>query len=123
MNGVFGTFLARFSYVLTGRGGCGRIYGRRPSRARVADVRDEVQEFIEFVEDTDDSGARERVLKHLRSTKFVIACQLPTSDIEDDGYDANDTLLSYFEKHCGGMIQADGEGFYDGNSLVVKLES
>jgi len=28
----------------------------------------------------------------------------------------------YFVQHNGGMIQADGEGFYEGNKVIVALE-
>jgi hypothetical protein len=43
-------------------------------------------------------------------------------DIDDDGYDANGEFLRYFVDHCGGMIQADSEGFYEGSTIVVELE-
>jgi hypothetical protein len=84
-------------------------------------MREEVAEFVELVKDY-HSVATQLVLKHLAATKFIIACQLPTSDIEDDGYDANGEFLSFFVERCGGMIQADGEGFYDKNKVVVPLK-
>lgn len=61
------------------------------------------------------------MLRHLGQTRFTVACQLPTSDIDDDGYDAVGAFLEYFVTHSGGMIQADGEGFYRGNRLIVEL--
>ena len=85
-------------------------------------MREEVAEFMEFVGEPGRSAAKQRVLEHLAATKFVIACQLPTSDLEDDGYDANGDFLSFFVEHCGGMIQADGEGFYDGDRVIVPLK-
>jgi len=48
--------------------------------------------------------------------------QLATSDIDDDGYNALGNVLSYFVENAGGMIQADGEGFYDGDRVTVALE-
>ncbi len=51
-----------------------------------------------------------------------MAAELATSDIDDDGYDALGNLLAYFVENNGGMIQADGEGFYEGDRLIVELE-
>ena len=85
-------------------------------------MREEIAEFVEFIGEPGRSAARQRVLEHLVATRFVISCQLPTSDIEDDGLDANGDFLSFFVEHCGGMIQADGEGFYDGDEVIVPLK-
>ncbi len=76
----------------------------------------------EKVPDTFSAPESMRVRKHLAETKFVVACQLPTADIEEDGYDANGDFLTFFTEHCGGMIQADGEGFYDGQRLLLELD-
>ena len=46
-----------------------------------------------------------------------MAAQLPTSDIDDDGYDANGWVMRFFLDDHDGMIQADGEGFYDRDKL------
>jgi hypothetical protein len=62
------------------------------------------------------------VIVHLNSTRFIVACQLPSTDIDDDGFDANGEFLNYFVERCGGMIQADGEGFYEGHEVVVPLK-
>jgi hypothetical protein len=85
-------------------------------------VREEVNEFSELIGKPGFSINKRRVLKHLANTNFTIACQLMTSDIDDDGYEANGEFLKYFIEHCDGMIQADGEGFYSGNDIIVKLE-
>lgn len=85
-------------------------------------VREEVNEFSESIGKPGLSLNKRRVLKHLANTNFTIACQLMTSDIDDDGYEANGEFLKYFIEHCDGMIQADGEGFYSGNEIIVKLE-
>lgn len=85
-------------------------------------MREEVEEFVELIGEPGKSAAKRKVLAHLAATKFVVACQLPSSDIEDDGYDANSEFLDYFLTHCEGLIQADGEGFYDGEDIIVELE-
>jgi hypothetical protein len=84
--------------------------------------REEIEEFLEFLEDAPNNSNRKRVEQHLRETRFTVAAQLATSDIDDDGYNALGNMLRYFVEHNGGMIQADGEGFYDGNEVIVALE-
>lgn len=83
---------------------------------------EEIQEFLEAVGDTRWSLAKGKIIKHLRNTQFTVACQLPTSDMEDDDYDADGWFMAYFPKHCGGMVQCDGEGFYKGPKLILPLE-
>jgi hypothetical protein len=85
-------------------------------------VRREVDEFLEFVEDAPDDAHRRRVEDRLRATTFVVAAEVPTSDMDGDGYDALGDVLTYFVDHNGGMIQADGEGFYEGTDIIVPLE-
>jgi len=80
----------------------------------------EPQEYIDAIGPPGMSLIRRRVIKHLRATEFIIASQL-LSDIDDDGYEANGRFLEYFVGHCGGMIHADGEGFYDGDKVILKV--
>lgn len=84
---------------------------------------DEIAEFIEAVGETRWSPAKNKVIKHLRSVQYTFVCQLLTSDLDDDGLDAAGWFTAYFiDTDCGGMIQADGEGFYINRKLVVKLD-
>ena len=84
-------------------------------------AREEIDEFLEFLEDAPRNGNRKKVEDHLRATRFVVAAQLPTGDIDDDGYDANGWIMRFFLERNDGMIQADGEGFYEGDRLIVEL--
>lgn len=93
---------------------------RRDGPESLAD--EEIQEFIEFIGPSGRSSKKKRVVDHLTKTTFVVACCLPTLDIDEDGYDANEVFLTYFVEHCGGLIQADGEGFWDGDKVIVRLE-
>jgi hypothetical protein len=81
----------------------------------------EIEEFKELLEDI-ESENKETVLNHLEKTKFIIANQLPADNWDDDGYDANSIILDFFVQKYGGMIYADGEGFYEGNELIVEAE-
>lgn len=82
---------------------------------------EEVEEFVEFLDDVDESAEKHRVLTHLRDSRAVVGAQL-LNDIDDDGYNSVGVFLGFFVEHCGGMIQADSEGFYDGDRLIVELE-
>lgn len=86
--------------------------------------RDEVAGFLEDIGSLADSPGKTRVIEHLQSTKFIIACQLPVLNMGNDetGYRANDAFIRYFEQHCGGLIQADGEGFYRGQEMLLEME-
>jgi hypothetical protein len=83
-------------------------------------VREEVDEFVESVQGVNESPETQKVLDHLRRTAAIVAVQL-LGDIDDDGYNAAGTFLTYFVQHCGGLVQADGEGFYEGERLIVEL--
>lgn len=85
-------------------------------------MREEIREFIEFLEDAPNKKNRRRVEKMLRNTRFVVAAQLLTSDIDEDGYAALGHVLTYFVDNNGAMIQADGEGFYEGDKIIVELD-
>ena len=52
---------------------------------------------------------------------FIVACQLPTSDIDNAGHNTNGGFLAFFTAGCGAIIQAEGDGFYEGNHLVLEL--
>ncbi|HEY2935189.1 MAG TPA: hypothetical protein VGJ25_01235, partial [Gaiellaceae bacterium] len=81
---------------------------------------EEVEGFVELLEDLGDSADARKVLAHLRDCEAIVTVQL-LSDINDDGYKAVDVFLRFFVDHCGAMIQADGEGFYERDRLLVEL--
>ena len=92
------------------------------NHTREPDAKEEIEEFTEFLADVPDTPHRRNVLSRLERTTFIVANQIPTFDFEDDGYDAAGEFMRFFVEHNGGMIQADGEGFYDGRELIVELE-
>jgi len=81
----------------------------------------EVAEFTELIGKPGRSAGKRRVLEQIAATKFIVSCQL-LSDIDDDGYEANYQFLSYFVENCHGMIQADGEGFYEADKIIVRVD-
>jgi hypothetical protein len=86
-------------------------------------LREEVQQFVEFLHDSPPSPERKRVVDHLRATKSIIACRMPEAAADDDdgGCQACRAFLSHFVAHCGGMVQIDGRGFYDGDRLLLAV--
>lgn len=85
-------------------------------------MREEIEEFMELLEDAPNNRSRRRAENHLRNTRFIVAAQLPTSDIDEDGLAALGLFLTYFVDNNGAMIQADGEGFYEGEKIIVELD-
>jgi hypothetical protein len=81
---------------------------------------EEVDELVDLLGGVEDSAATRKVLAHLGACRTIVAARLP-SDIDDDGYDAAGVFLGFFVEHCGGMVQADAEGFYEGDRLIVEL--
>jgi hypothetical protein len=82
---------------------------------------EEAGEFASEIRALQQSNATARVLEHLRANRYTVCCRLLT-DIDDDGFVANDQLMDYFILNHRGMVQADGEGFYDGDELLVELK-
>jgi hypothetical protein len=82
------------------------------------------EEIEEFIDEIGEAGIlafnKKKIVRHLQATKFIVVSQLPTSDIDDDGYSANGELLKFFVDNHEGILQADGEGFYDGTKLILK---
>lgn len=82
---------------------------------------EECGEFIEDIGRPGFSMAKRKVLEHLKKTRYIVCCQL-LNDIDDDGYHLNGELLNIFVNQYGGLIYADGEGFYEGHKIIVELK-
>jgi hypothetical protein len=86
-------------------------------------LKEEIQEFLEelgkpkFYE-----FSKKKVIQHLKATQFIVCTQLPTSDINDQGFEVNGDFLDYIADHFSGLIQADGEGFYRGAHLILNMK-
>jgi negative regulator of replication initiation len=83
-------------------------------------LREEVSEFLELLEDDEESEEKRAVLRHLAASTFVVAVRL--NEIDDETNTAVGGFLTYFRDHCDGLIQADGEGFYFGDRLAVQVD-
>ena len=85
-------------------------------------MHEEIEEFLELLEDAPKNRHRRRVETNLRNTRFIVAAQLPPSGIDEDGFAALGNIMRYLIINNGAMIQADGEGFYEGEKIIVELE-
>jgi hypothetical protein len=84
-------------------------------------LREELEEFIELVEDLPDSAGQRAVLEDLRRTEMVVAAELPGS-ATDDAIRSAAKCIQYFVEFCRGRFQADGEGFYENGHLILDVE-
>ncbi len=81
----------------------------------------EISEFLQMLEALKKSRKRDRVVEHLHTTRFIVVCEVPTDNFGDAGFHAVDVFLAYFLVHSNGLIQADGQGFYEMGKLTVEL--
>jgi hypothetical protein len=93
---------------------------RRTGQESLAE--EEISEFMEMVQAAPVGRSQAQILDHLKHARFVVACQLATTDVDDDGYLAANQFLAFFVQQCGGLLQADGEGFYAGQELLLALK-
>ena len=86
-------------------------------------AREEIEEFLDEIGETGILAFnKKKIVRHLQSTKYIVVTQLPTSDIDDDGYNVNGEFLKFFAENYEGVVQADGEGFYIGTKLIIKTQ-
>lgn len=85
---------------------------------------EELEEFLERLGDLAPSPGRDRIIQHLTRSRFIVAIRIPTSvlvtEYEEALWQASHALLDYFVQYSDGLIQADGEGFYEADRLIIK---
>jgi hypothetical protein len=85
--------------------------------------KEELEEFLEDIGRPGLSLKKRKVIKHLKATKYIVCCQIPSSDVDKDGFSANHLLMDFFIHHYQAMIHADNEGYYNNdNTLLLKEE-
>jgi len=91
------------------------LYGDAPLSPRLRDLMDATA-------DAKDTRGRRRVLDFLAQAAQVFEVTIP------DDYDwhagrhlVTTELLNYLEQYTDGMIQADEEGYYERNRVVLRL--
>lgn len=76
-------------------------------------LREEVADFLEDLADVPPGPARDQVEKQIQATRLLIVIEFPPEGVTQRGYETNGWLMALFVENAGGMVQADGIGFYD----------
>jgi hypothetical protein len=78
----------------------------------------DIEGLLHFVEahHEDDNW---RVVDQLRACRFYIATILDKNDISEEGYDFNGWILQFFQENCDGLVQIDGQGFFNAEGEII----
>ena len=80
-----------------------------------ADFLDRVSVF----DDIEGQLVREQVTR----SRFIATTRLVKADVTEEGYDFNGWILEFFQEHCNGLVQVDGQGFFSPKGeLIVELQ-
>ncbi len=82
---------------------------------------EEVDESLKAVRSAPRSKSKKEIVSHLKETKQIFGLQVPTSSIDPKGWAIARAVMRFLVARCDGLVQADGEGFYRGNDLVLEL--
>lgn len=80
----------------------------------------ELQELQEVVEDA-DVGQQQRVIEALRVARHIVALRVLSQGRDSEStLEKFDPLWEWLFTYRRGLLQADGEGFYDSDGLVLE---
>ncbi|MBX3730884.1 MAG: hypothetical protein KF858_17040 [Candidatus Sumerlaeia bacterium] len=80
----------------------------------------EIQEMLDFLADSEGEG-RERVEAVLKAATHTIALALVWQEREtDETLSGIDPLWEWLFQNRRGLLQADGEGYYDETGLILE---
>jgi hypothetical protein len=81
---------------------------------------DEIAEMLEFLKDA-KGKSRKRVEKVLKDARRIISVRVLGQDREaEDTLAGVDPLWKWLFSTRRGLLQADGEGYYDADDLIVE---
>jgi hypothetical protein len=84
---------------------------------------DEIAEMLEFLEDA-EGNARKQVEKVLKAAKRIVSVRVLGQDREtEDTLAGIDPLWKWLFATRAGLLQADGEGYYDADDLILEESS
>jgi hypothetical protein len=66
--------------------------------------KEELEEFLEAIGAPGFSLKKRKIINHLKQTKYIVCCQIPVSDADDDGFLANQQLMSFFIVNYQGLV-------------------
>lgn len=83
---------------------------------------EEINEFLEMIEGAGSRG-KEKIADRLKQVTATLSVQvLSQGRTFEQTLDLLDPLWNWLLEHRRGLVQADGEGFYDGRELVLALK-
>lgn len=83
---------------------------------------DERAELLEFAEDGEGPG-KDTVLATLRAARSTVAVQVLFGERDpDETLDALAPLWTWLQENRRGLLQAEGEGYYDADGLILELD-
>lgn len=90
-------------------------------RGSYKDVFEQEQKyFLELLSSYDDIEAQ-LAAEYVTRARFILTTQMQ-ADITEDGYDFNGWILEFYQEHCTGLVQVDGQGFFSPKGqLIVDL--
>lgn len=78
--------------------------------------------FLDRLSVFDDVEAQ-LVREYVTRARFIATTRVIQSDVTDEGYDFNGWLLEFFQEHCDGVVQMDGQGFFSPKGdLIVDMQ-
>ncbi|BCA54887.1 hypothetical protein W02_20270 [Nitrospira sp. KM1] len=81
----------------------------------------EKTQFLEVLKCYDDFEAS-LVSESIQRARFILMTRFDQDDITEDGYDFNGWILEFYQEHCNGIVEVDGQGFYSPKGeLIVDL--
>ena len=85
-------------------------------------VKEEVKEFLDEIKNLPVTKKKKEIESRLKRTKQIFSFQIPTSDIDDSGWNLVDTIIDILVEKSKGFVQVDREGFYIDKKLVLKIK-
>jgi hypothetical protein len=81
----------------------------------------EKKQFLEILNAYEDIEAS-LVVEYVNRARFILTTRFDPNDITEEGYDFNGWILEFYQEHCNGIVQVDGQGFYSPKGdLIVDL--
>lgn len=96
----------------------------QPLQVALTDSTDQVthrtiRQFIEYVGELAGSADQALVLDVLARAQAVVSLHVPADyDHQDETLNA---IVDLIAESAEGLFQVDGEGFYDGNELILRM--
>ena len=99
------------------------LFGELEINRRGSELMDEeLEELLEAIEDAEGDGV-ERVQRLLRNARFTVALRVLWQGRDSETtLEKIDPLWEWLFSEYQGLLQADGEGYYDADGQILEVE-